>query len=93
MDFDFIADRLALDFVATVSERGSTDLERLSTPADLADWIEQADVLDQRLSVTDAQLTEARRLREAIYALVTAWTRGATPADRHRRIVNGAATT
>ena len=92
MDFDFIADRLALDFVATVSERGSTNLERLSAPADLADWIEQADLLDRRLSVTDAQLKEARRLREAIYALVTAWTRGAAPADRHRRIVNAAAT-
>jgi predicted RNA-binding Zn ribbon-like protein len=89
--FDFIAGRLALDFVATVSERGTTDLERLSTPADLTDWIEQADLVDRRLPVTDADLTEARRLREAIYATVTAWTREANPADRHRRVVNAAA--
>jgi predicted RNA-binding Zn ribbon-like protein len=89
--FDFIAGRLALDFVATVSERGTSDVERLSTPADLADWIEQADVLDRRLSVTDAQVAEARKLREAIYGLVSAWTGAASPADRQRRTVNAAA--
>jgi predicted RNA-binding Zn ribbon-like protein len=89
--FELIADRLALDFVATVSERGTTNLERLTTPADLADWIEQADLLDRRLSITDGQLKEAKKLREAIYAMVTAWTRGASPADRQRRIVNAAA--
>lgn len=89
--FDFIAGRLALDFVATVSERGTADLERLSTPADLADWIELTDLLDRRLSVTDAHLKEAKRLREALFAMVTAWTRETSPADRHRRIVNGAA--
>jgi predicted RNA-binding Zn ribbon-like protein len=89
--FDLIADRLALDFVATVSERGTTNLERLATPADLADWIEQADLLDRRLLITDAQLKEAKKLREAIYATVTAWTREASPADRQRRIVNAAA--
>jgi predicted RNA-binding Zn ribbon-like protein len=89
--FDFIADRLALDFVATVSERGTTNVERLSTPADLAVWIEQADLLDRHLSVTGAELKEARKLREAIYAMVTAWTREEPPADRHRRIVNRAA--
>jgi predicted RNA-binding Zn ribbon-like protein len=89
--FDLIADRLALDFVATVSERGSTNLERLSTPADLADWIEQANLLDRRLSITDGQLKEAKKLREAIYATVTAWTREAWPGDRPRRIVNAAA--
>lgn len=89
--FEFIADRLALDFVATISERCATNLERLSTPTDLAAWIEQADLLDRRLSITDGQLKEAKKLREAIYAMVTAWTRGASPADRQRRIVNAAA--
>jgi predicted RNA-binding Zn ribbon-like protein len=89
--FDLIADRLALDFVATVSERGTTNLECLSTPADLADWIEQANLVDRRLSITDGQLKEAKKLREAIYATVTAWTREARPADRERRIVNAAA--
>jgi predicted RNA-binding Zn ribbon-like protein len=89
--FELIADRLALDFVATVSERGTTNLERLTTPADLADWIDHAGLLDRRLSITDGQLKEAKKLREAIYDMVTAWTRGASPTDRQRRIVNAAA--
>ena len=89
--FDLIADRLALDFVATVSERGTTDLERLATPADLADWIEQAALVDRRVRVTDVHLAEARKLREAIYAMVTAWTEAESPTERHRRTVNAAA--
>jgi predicted RNA-binding Zn ribbon-like protein len=91
VSFEFTAGRLALDFVATVSERGTTDLERLATPEDLSDWIELADALDRRLSITDAELARAKRLREAIYASLTAWTQGGSLAERNRRIVNAAA--
>jgi predicted RNA-binding Zn ribbon-like protein len=89
--FDFIAGRLSLDFVATVSERGTTELEQLSTPDELAAWIALAGLTDRRLTPTDADLAAARTLREAIFGLVTAWTRGTSPAERHRRIVNAAA--
>jgi predicted RNA-binding Zn ribbon-like protein len=89
--FDFIAGRLSLDFVATVSERGTTNLERLSTPDDLANWIAFAGLTDRRLTPTDSDLVAARTLREAILGLVTAWTRGTAPAERHRRTVNAAA--
>jgi predicted RNA-binding Zn ribbon-like protein len=89
--FDFIAGRLSLDFVATVSERGTADLERLSTPDDLADWTRLARLTDRRLTPTETDLATARALREAIFGLVTAWTRGTAPAERHRRIVNAAA--
>ncbi len=89
--FDFIAGRLSLDFVATVSERGTTDLERLSSPDDLADWIALAGLTQRRLTPTDTDLAAARAVREAIFGLVTAWTRGTAPADRHRRTVNAAA--
>ncbi len=91
MPFDFIAGRLSLDFVATVSERGTTDLERLSTPDDLADWIALAGLTQRRLTPTDTDLAAARAVREAIFGLVTAWTRGTAPAERHRRTVNAAA--
>jgi predicted RNA-binding Zn ribbon-like protein len=91
VDFDFVAGRLSLDFVATISERGTTDLERLSTPDDLAGWIELADVLDRRVSISDGQLAAAKGLREGLYASLTAWTQGGSLAERHRRIVNAAA--
>jgi predicted RNA-binding Zn ribbon-like protein len=89
--FDFIAGRLSLDFVATVSERGTSDLERLSSPDDLADWIELAGLTDRRPTPADTDLAAARTLREAIFGLVTAWTKGISPEERHRRIVNAAA--
>lgn len=89
--FEFIAGRLSLDFVATVSERGTTDLDRLSTPDDLADWIALAGLTDRRLTPTETELGHARNLREAIFGLVTAWTAGTAPAERHRRTVNAAA--
>jgi predicted RNA-binding Zn ribbon-like protein len=91
VSFEFVAGRLALDFVATLSERGTTALERLATPQDLSDWIELAHVLDRRLSITDAELDAARKLREALFAVLTTWTQGGSPAERHRRIVNAAA--
>jgi predicted RNA-binding Zn ribbon-like protein len=91
VEFEFVAGRPALDFVATIAERHTTRLERLATPGDLADWITRADLLDKRLSITRAELETAKSLREAIYAAVTAWTRQHRPAERHRRIINGAA--
>jgi predicted RNA-binding Zn ribbon-like protein len=89
--FAFIAGRLSLDFVATVSERGTTDLEGLSTPDDLADWIALAGLTDRRVTPTETELADARTLREAIFGLVMAWIGGTAPAERHRRTVNAAA--
>jgi predicted RNA-binding Zn ribbon-like protein len=91
VDFDFVAGRLSLDFVATVSERGTSDLERLVTPRDLAGWISIARLTDRRLALTDTDLAAAKTLREAIFGLVTAWTQQTSPIERHRRIVNAAA--
>jgi predicted RNA-binding Zn ribbon-like protein len=55
-----------LDFVATVAERGTTDLEKLGSPELLTDWLVEAGLLDQ-VSVGIAELESARTLREAIY--------------------------
>jgi predicted RNA-binding Zn ribbon-like protein len=89
--FELIAGRISLDFVATVSERGTTDVDHLSTPADLADWIELADLTDRRLAATDDDLEAARNLRESLFAVVTAWTQQTSPPGRHRKIVNATA--
>jgi predicted RNA-binding Zn ribbon-like protein len=86
--FEFRAGHLALDFVATVAERGTTDLERLRDPADLAEWLADAGVLDSPPPVSDAELESARELREALYAYVVHLTGGATPPAAVRRQLN-----
>jgi hypothetical protein len=57
--FEFIADRPVLDFVPTLAERGTTDDEKLRSPADLADWIAEAGIVDHRPAA--AGLSTARR--------------------------------
>lgn len=72
MTFEFIADRPALDFVATVAERGSTDLELLQTPADLAAWVRQSHLVDDDLALDEADLRRAKIVREALFCLIRA---------------------
>jgi predicted RNA-binding Zn ribbon-like protein len=89
--FEFVSDRPALDFVATVAERGSTDLERLARPADLATWVQEAGLVDDVGTLSAADLDRARHLREALYALVAAMLDGTTPPARARTAANAAA--
>jgi predicted RNA-binding Zn ribbon-like protein len=69
--FRFVGGRLCLDFVATLGQRGITDLERLRTPADLARWAVEAGLCERPPAVRDPDLSAARTLREAIHRLVT----------------------
>jgi predicted RNA-binding Zn ribbon-like protein len=91
VDFEFIADRPALDFVPTLAERGTTDEERLRTPADLVAWARQSGVVDDLDRVTPQQLEHARAVRDAIFGLVAALIDGTDPAPAHRELVNDAA--
>jgi predicted RNA-binding Zn ribbon-like protein len=63
-----------MDFVGTVSERDTLMAERLQTPADLAEWISAAGILDHVPPATARQLLAARQLRESLYRLVVART-------------------
>jgi predicted RNA-binding Zn ribbon-like protein len=65
--FHFKSGRLCLDFVATVGERWRRSFERLRSPEDLGRWFVEARMLTAAPDVTQAQLVEARRLRESIY--------------------------
>jgi predicted RNA-binding Zn ribbon-like protein len=78
--FPFIGGRHALNFVGTVGKRGSGDIERLGTPADLTRWASEAGL--GSCTATAADLEAARRLREAIYGLTLATLgRGSATAD------------
>jgi predicted RNA-binding Zn ribbon-like protein len=89
--FDFLADRPVLNFVATVAERGSTDLEQLQVCEDLVRWVTQSGLTSDPLRVTAAQLERARGLREAMFALITALINRTPPRPAGRELVNAAA--
>jgi predicted RNA-binding Zn ribbon-like protein len=90
--FEFIADRPALDFVATLAERGTTNLEALRRPADLADWLRESGLVDDPGRLTERDLARAKEAREAMFALLAALINGEPPPPDARRHVNAAAT-
>jgi predicted RNA-binding Zn ribbon-like protein len=90
------AGRLCLDFVRTLRYRGRPDaVEELADPAALAAWVEQfgpCDPAPGRLP-DRRSLGEARRLREAIHALLHAalGVAGPAPATARSRVNRAAA--
>jgi predicted RNA-binding Zn ribbon-like protein len=92
VSFGFLAGRPALDFVATVAERGTTDLEELRTGSDLAAWIRQSKITDDQLTITTDRLAQTKTLREAMFRLLTALLDGTRTHPRDRALVNAAAT-
>jgi predicted RNA-binding Zn ribbon-like protein len=71
--FGFDAERLSLDFLSTLSNRGSdAAVERLPDAESLAAWLEAAGLGPLAGRVTGRDLELARRLRDATFALVDA---------------------
>lgn len=92
MAFAFLGGNQALDFVGTLGARGTADDERLGALPDLADWIRQADIVDEfRAELTRRDLTAAIALRESLYAVITARIDGDAPPRRALAAVNAAA--
>ena len=79
----WLGGRPALDLVNTGRERWRRRVETLVTPADLGLWLERAGVMSEAadIAVTPEVLAEARDLREAVDACVTALIDG-TPSPR-----------
>jgi predicted RNA-binding Zn ribbon-like protein len=88
---EFVTGNLALDYVATVAERGTTHVEHLVAPEDLAEWIEQAGIVGDPVAVTPAGLERAKAVREALFALVEATIDGEPVPREALRAVNEAA--
>lgn len=87
--FKFRGGCVALDVTATLAGRKRaepTDLWR--DPGDLRRWFEAAELGPVRPAPTAGDLDDARELREAIYALALAVTRGEPLAARERAVVN-----
>jgi predicted RNA-binding Zn ribbon-like protein len=88
--FHFEGGRRCLDLVATVGERWRRSFERLREPADLARWLVEAGLANREPPVRERQLSEARRLREAIYR-VAKLAGGGTPDRADLETINAAA--
>jgi predicted RNA-binding Zn ribbon-like protein len=75
----WLGGRPSLDFVNTLRERWRRRVETLVTPEDLGLWLVRAGVMAESadVAVTPEVLAEARALREAIDACVTALVDGA----------------
>jgi predicted RNA-binding Zn ribbon-like protein len=89
--FRFRAGRVSLDLCSTLLWRHMQPVEQLRSPADLARWRSEAGLGHSRTALTEADLSAARRLREAIYQLVSARIRGAQLPARDVAAVNAAA--
>jgi predicted RNA-binding Zn ribbon-like protein len=89
--FRFRAGRVSLDLCSTLLWRHVRPVELLRSPADLARWRSEAGLGHSRHALTEADLSAARRLREAIYRLVTARLGGARLPARDVAAVNAAA--
>jgi predicted RNA-binding Zn ribbon-like protein len=88
------AGRICLDFVRTLRHRGRPDAdEELNTPSRLTEWVGLFGSCEPGNSpaATEVSIDSARRLREAIYALLVAATSAAGARScppRQRRLVN-----
>jgi predicted RNA-binding Zn ribbon-like protein len=89
--FEFIADRPVLDYVATVAERGTTNEEKLRSPADLLHWSQQSGIVDDLTEITTAQLEHAKVVRDAIFGLIAAMIDRTSPRPDDLVVVNDAA--
>jgi predicted RNA-binding Zn ribbon-like protein len=85
--WSWLGGRPALDLVNTLRDRAAAPNETLRTPADLGAWLAAAGLLEAAGPPPVAVLEEARELRAAIDAVVTAIVDGATvPARALTRI-------
>jgi predicted RNA-binding Zn ribbon-like protein len=81
--FRFRGGHRALDLTATLAgRRKAVPRDLLAAPEDLCRWLRAAGLEAGEIVASEAELTAARRLREAIHAMASARTGGtADPAD------------
>lgn len=86
-DFRFGLGHVTLDFLATLSGRAGSRIERLAAPRDLDRWIAEAGIAAAP-GATGQQLDDARELREAIYRVLDCARDGGRPGTPDLRLVN-----
>jgi len=77
-EFRFRSGRLCLDFISTVGDRDHIGFDRWRDEGDFARWCVASGLFTREIPVTPDELDAARRLREALYRLVTQALAGAS---------------
>jgi predicted RNA-binding Zn ribbon-like protein len=91
VSFEYTGGRPALDLVGTLSNRGTDDVERLRSGADVEAWVRGSSLHIDDLTGTDEALRRVRSLRESLYAVLRAALDGVTTPEDDRAAVNAAA--
>lgn len=86
-DFRFGLGHVTLDFLATLSARSGSRIERLAAPRDLDRWIAEAGIAAAPCA-SGQQLDDARELREAIRRVLDCARDGGRPGAPDLRLVN-----
>ncbi|WP_431917902.1 CGNR zinc finger domain-containing protein [Nonomuraea jabiensis] len=89
--FPFIGGRPCLDFVATLGKRHAVPIERLPDPAAFGRWIVEAGLQPEEPTISVEALAAARKLREALYRLLTCARNGRSPDPADIAEINQAA--
>ncbi|WP_160312120.1 CGNR zinc finger domain-containing protein [Micrococcus luteus] len=84
-------EQLAFRFTATRTDRHGEAVERLTTPARLADWLVGSQLLATSANVDAQQLQQARALREAIHRAGTALAAGHPTSHSDLEVINNCA--
>ncbi|USQ84181.1 ABATE domain-containing protein [Streptomyces phaeoluteigriseus] len=91
-DHVFLCGNPALDLAATLRARRTLRFEMLTSPERLGAWYLAAGIVDGLSpGCRESDVEQAVRVREAVYALVTARLRGEPYGDEALAVVNGAA--
>jgi predicted RNA-binding Zn ribbon-like protein len=85
--FRFVSGARALDLISTLGNRHREPVERLREPADLDRWLVAAG-LPLSANATARDLTDARRLREALNGMARALLVGDSPREDDRARLN-----
>lgn len=90
-DFRFRSGRLCLDFIATVGDREHMAFDRWRDEGDFGRWCVEAGLLASPVDLKGNEFDAARRLREALYRLMTAALACLSPDAADLHLVNDAA--
>jgi predicted RNA-binding Zn ribbon-like protein len=91
MPFTFVSGNLGLDFAGTLMHRDTAPEELLSSPRLLQRWVAESGLVDSPPAVSEADLTVALTIREAIYRLALASVTGIRRRQEDIDLVNRAA--